>query len=159
MSETKTPYDKDFVAWSQQQAAALRAAASAGSNLDLDWENLAEEVESLARSERRELRSQIRRIIRHLAKLEYSPAIDPRDGWIESVSDAREEIQDLLDDSPSLTREVPQHVLEQTGRGIRQAIGDLEKQGETTSLDLPRLRSASYTPEQVLGDWFPGERR
>ena len=106
MPESSVLYDEDFLAWTKQQAKALRAAATAGSNLRLDWEHLAEEVEDLGKSDRRELRSQIRRIIRHLAKLQWSPAIDPRRGWRESIRDARSEIQDVLVDSPSLAREL-----------------------------------------------------
>lgn len=63
MSEAKSLHDKDFVAWSKGQADALRAAVRGGSNQKLDWENLAEEVEGLGISERRELHSQIERII------------------------------------------------------------------------------------------------
>ncbi|MBV9862679.1 MAG: DUF29 domain-containing protein [Alphaproteobacteria bacterium] len=159
MSETKTLYETDFVLWSQQQGDALRRAARSGTNLELDWENLAEEVESLGKSDRRELRSQILRIIRHLVKVEHSPAIEPRRGWKSSIRDARDEIRTLLQDSPSLAREVDRYVAEQTERGVRQAIEDIEERGEIGSLDLSRLRGASYTPEQVLGDWFPGEPR
>ena len=43
-------YERDFFLWTQQQAEALRKAAREGSNLPLDWENLAEETESLGRS-------------------------------------------------------------------------------------------------------------
>ncbi|HUC70759.1 MAG TPA: DUF29 domain-containing protein, partial [Stellaceae bacterium] len=69
-------YDSDFVLWTEEQAAALRRAKD--SNLPLDWENLAEEIESMGASQRTQLNSQIRRILRHLFKLEASPAIDPR---------------------------------------------------------------------------------
>ena len=92
-------YDKDFVAWSKQQAEALRAAARSGSNQRLDWQNLAEEIEGLGISQRSVLRSQIRRIIRHLIKLEHSRAIEPRRGWVESTGDARSPISkdDLIE--------------------------------------------------------------
>lgn len=43
-------YEEDFVRWTEQQAAALRAAARAAINLPLDWENLAEGIDSLGRS-------------------------------------------------------------------------------------------------------------
>ena len=76
MAKLSTLYDEDFVRWTEEQAAALRRAK--GSNLALDWENLAEEIESLGKSDRRELRSQITRILRHLVKLEASPAAEPR---------------------------------------------------------------------------------
>ena len=53
MAKLKALYDQDFVRWTEEQAAALRRAksllpaATGGSNLLLDWENLAEEIESL----------------------------------------------------------------------------------------------------------------
>jgi hypothetical protein len=83
MAEAKMPngsalYDRDFFLWTQEQAAALRRAKD--SNLPLDWGNLAEEIESLGKSDRRELRSQIRQILRHLFRLAASPAREPRAG-------------------------------------------------------------------------------
>jgi Domain of unknown function DUF29 len=68
MSEPSDLYDRDFVLWTEEQAAALRRAKA--SNLPLDWENLAEEIESLGKSDRREIASQIRRILHHLLKME-----------------------------------------------------------------------------------------
>jgi sugar (pentulose or hexulose) kinase len=59
-------YGRDFVRWAEAQAAALRAAARAGAILPLDWEHLAEEVEDLAQSQRRELRSRLGTILEHL---------------------------------------------------------------------------------------------
>jgi hypothetical protein len=155
VTDLKTLYDKDLVAWSHQQAAALRAAARTGSNQLVDWENLAEEIEDLGRSQRAALRSQIRRIIRHLVKLEYSRAIDPRRGWVETIGDARSEIEDLLELSPSLSAEIDRDVAAQTARAIKLAIQDLRGQGEIDDAQLQRLRAATYSAEQVLGEWFP----
>jgi hypothetical protein len=157
VTDLKTLYDKDLVAWSHQQAAVLRAAARTGSNQLVDWENLAEEIEDLGRSQRAALRSQIRRIIRHLVKLEYSRAIDPRRGWVETIGDARSEIEDLLELSPSLSAEIDRDVAAQTARAIKLAIQDLRGQGEIDDAQLQRLRAATYRAEQVLGDWFPPE--
>ena len=44
MTDLKRLYERDFAAWSKQQAEALRAAGRGGSNQPLDWENLAEEM-------------------------------------------------------------------------------------------------------------------
>src|SRR5215472_7377103 len=156
MAGVKPLYHQDFVAWSKEQAEALRANARDGSNQLLDWENLAEEIESLGISQRAALRSQIRRIIRHLAKLEHSPAMEPRRGWIESIVDARAEIEDLLEISPSLKTELDQDIAAQTKRAIDLAIRDLRAHNEIQNADLPRLHGASYTEEQILGDWLPG---
>ena len=51
MADTRTLYEEDFVAWTEQQAEALRSAARGSTNQPLDWENLAEEIESLGRSD------------------------------------------------------------------------------------------------------------
>jgi hypothetical protein len=155
MSDTNTLYDEDFFAWSKQQAEALRSAARGVTNQLLDWENLAEEIESLGISQRSALRSQIRRIIRHLIKLENSPAVDPRRGWEESIGDARAEIEQLMETSPSLSAGLDADITAETRRALRLAIGDLQRHGEIEDVDLPRLRNVSYTRDQILDDWFP----
>ena len=157
MSETKTLYEEDIVAWSKQQAQALRAAARTGSNLQLDWENLAEEIEDLAVSQRSAIGSYTLRIIQHLVKLDHSPAIEPRKGWRRTIRLARLQIQRRLKDSPSLRPELSQIVEEETKLGVEYAIADLEEYGEIGEVDENAVRRSRYSPEQVLGDWFPEE--
>ena len=146
-------YDRDFFLWTQEQAAALRAVRK--SNLPLDWDNLAEEIESLGTSQRTELNSQVRRIIRHLFKLEASPAADPRARWRTTVRDARTEIEDLFEASPSLRREIDAVVKKQGGSAAKPAAYDLEDHGEPADAVWARLEKGGFTAEQVLGDWFP----
>ena len=98
MAKASALYGEDFVRWTEEQAAALRRAK--GSNLPLDWENLAEEIESLGKSDRRELRSQIRRILRHLLKLEVSSAKEPRAEWRTTIREARSEIESWRTSEP-----------------------------------------------------------
>ncbi len=152
MAEIGTLYDRDFVLWTEEQAAALRCAKD--SSLPLDWENLAEEIESLGTSQRTELNSQIRRILRHLFKLDASPTAAPRVGWRTTIRDARAEIEDLLENSPSLRREVADIVAKQALNGAKLAIGDLDEHGEPTEAIRARLAQGGFTAEQVLGDWF-----
>jgi len=59
-------YDDDFYAWTQYQAEVLRSMAVADNRFDR--ENVVEEIETLGRSERDAVRSQVRRIIEHLLK-------------------------------------------------------------------------------------------
>jgi hypothetical protein len=146
-------YDRDFVRWTEEQAAALRRAKS--SNLPLDWENLAEEIESLGRSDRRELRSQITRVLRHLLKLEVSPATSPRAGWRGTIDEARDEIEGLLEDSPSLRREVDGQIKKQIRAAGKLAADDLSQHGEPVDAVWVRLEQGGFSAEQVLGDWFP----
>lgn len=158
MSDTKTLYDEDFLAWTKDQAEALRSAARDRSNRRLDWENLAEEIESLGTSQKSALSSQMRRIVRHLLKLQYSLAPDPRRGWFETVVDARGEIEDLFRTSPSLKSEARGAVAIANRLGSRQAIQDLERYSELNPTVLAQLRATAYTAEQILDDdWFPPE--
>ena len=157
MPDVKTLYDEDFVAWSEQQAEALRAAARGGTNQQLDWENLAEEIEGLGNSQRSALGSHIMRIIQHLAKLEHSPAIEPRNGWRRSVRLARIQAQRRIDENPSLKSELDQFVQAEMRRGLEYAIADLEEHEEIDDVDANALRRTRYSAEQILGEWFPPE--
>ncbi|HZU91049.1 MAG TPA: DUF29 domain-containing protein [Stellaceae bacterium] len=153
MTDPKRLYEEDFVLWSQQQAAALRAAGQGATNQPLDWDNLAEEIEDLGKSTRRELRSRLLVILEHLLKLEYSPAVDPRAGWRETIGRERSSIEDLLGDSPSLRGELADMIAKTGSRAVRLAAHSLSGYGEAAAKLLP----PDYSVEQVLGDWFPEE--
>lgn len=163
MTDLKTLYDKDFVAWSQEQAQALRAAARTGSNQRLDWENLAEEIEDLGKRDRRELASRIATIVEHLVKLEHSGAKEPRSGWQQTVRRERAAIERLLEDSPSLNREVSDLARKETRRAAEAAVADLKARSDLSRSLQQSIKAKSYldlfqyTPDQVLSDWFPPE--
>ncbi|MBV9862680.1 MAG: DUF29 domain-containing protein [Alphaproteobacteria bacterium] len=159
MSDVKTLYVEDIVAWAEQQAEALRVAARTGSNQQLDWENLAEEIEDLGRSYRSSLKSHLRRIIHHLVKLQHSPAVEPRNGWRRTIRVARVQVRDLLDESPSLQREVGRIIQAIAKSAIELAIADLDEHDEIGAVEALVVRRSSYSEEQVLGDWLPDEPR
>jgi len=96
---TKTLYDTDFAEWSRQTAEMLRA----GRLEELDLENVAEEIESLGKSEHAAVRCQIKRLLMHKVKQMIQPE---RDGtsWCLSIADARQTILDHIEDSPSLRK-------------------------------------------------------
>ena len=147
----KPLYEQDFFRWTEEQARALRAAASMRVNAPLDWENLAEEIESLGRSDRRELASRIQAVIEHLMKLQASSAADPRRGWATTVRRERAAIRRLLNDSPSLRGAVPGMIAEAVADARANVADELAAHGESSSL----LQSLIYTEDQVTGDWFP----
>jgi Domain of unknown function DUF29 len=95
-------YDTDFYAWAQQQAAALRATDWAA----LDVEHLAEEVEDLRKTERKAVRSQLRRLSSHLLKWAYQPT-RRGESWQMTILDARRLVADGLEENGTLTRELP----------------------------------------------------
>jgi cell division FtsZ-interacting protein ZapD len=73
--------------------------------------------------------------------------------------DARAEIEDLLEASPSLRTELDRDVERQTQRGIDLALRDLGRYQEVDAETIAALRTTSYTVAQVLGDWLPEEQR
>jgi hypothetical protein len=146
-------YKEDFVRWTEQQSSALREAAGVGTNLPLDWENLAEEIDSLSRSQRRELRSRLAVILEHLLKLEHSPVIDPRTGWLDIITRERLNVAYLLEDSPSLRSQLGPIIEQLKPRVARLVTTSLFGYGET----VKKLPVPDYTEEQVFGDWFSGE--
>jgi hypothetical protein len=103
-------YDQDFYAWSQRASELLRK----GSFAEADIEHVAEEIEDMGKERQHALKSQARRLILHLLKWEFQPAMRSR-SWRSSITDARAEIADLLKENPSLkrfTRELPGEVYE-----------------------------------------------
>ena len=115
----------------------------------------AEKIESLGKSDRRQVTSQIRRILRHLLKLEASAAMRPRAGWRSTIIDARSQIDEVLSDSPSLRREVDRLIKDQLAAAAELASSDLGQLGEPAHFVRARIEKGGFTVEQVLGDWFP----
>ena len=149
-------YDDDVYAWSQRQGALLRrlAAGECINDADLDWPNIAEEIETVGRSERRAIASRLGNIIEHLMKLEASPAEDPRAGWRMTIERSRIEIEALLDDSPSLKPQIDELIVSELPRARRLASAVLTEHHEAPRIDL---QSLIYSEDQVLGDWFPDD--
>ena len=149
-------YHSDFAAWSAEQALAIREAGQRRVNAPIDWENVAEEIESLGKSERLALRSRIGTVIEHLLKLQVSPATEPERLWRETVRRTRGDIADILKESPSLRREVAGMVADQMAR-MRALVRDtMADYGET-----PRqpLEAVTFDEATVLGDWLPNRRQ
>ena len=94
-------YDIDVVIWSERQAALLRRMpAGERVNDQIDWTNVAGEIEALGISDRRELRNRVRTILAHLLKLQVSPATEPRAGWCETILEQRAQLRDVAARQP-----------------------------------------------------------
>ena len=151
-----TLYDADFYGWTQEQATKLRTLLAEHSNLDLDFENLAEEIDSLGRSDYRQLRSRLEEICIHLLKLHYSLSWEPRRGWKNSVDGQRYSLARLLMESPSLKRRLPEALAE----GYEDALRHFDD-GKLISLTMPmHLPGRSpFDVEDVLNsEWWPEPR-
>lgn len=143
-------YERDLYAWAMEQAAALRDAA-AGRQAALDWENLAEEIESLGKSDRRELSDRLQTLAEHLLKLEFAENPEPRAGWRNTVARTRSAVAKLLEQSPCLRRQVPDLAERAFPSALRLARQALQYHDDFL---LPRTPEP-YTPEQLLSDWWP----
>ncbi|NEO03544.1 MAG: DUF29 domain-containing protein [Moorea sp. SIO3I7] len=138
-------YIKDFHSWTQQTAQLLRE----GRWQEIDLENLIEEVEDLGKSERRGITSQLIRLLLHLLKWQYQHQ-RRSDSWLDSITDARTQIELAIEDSPSL-RSYPAQQLEQSyQRARRQAA---QQTGMSVSV-FPEV--CPYSLELTLDqDWLP----
>ena len=146
-------YDADFVLWSREQADLLRRmAAGERVNDQVDWENVAEEIESLGNSDRRDMRSRINTVLRHLIKLQISPALDPRPGWKRTIAEQRLQVERLVEDSPSLRQFVAEAISKELAGARRLALLDLADFQEQPKADPDDL---VFTEAQVLGPWLP----
>ena len=97
MTARRSMRDSDFYAWSLEQAALLRERRLAEADIDL----IAEEIESMGKTEKRELVSRLTVLLLHLLKWRHQPS-KRGPSWRLSVANARDEIADLLADNPSL---------------------------------------------------------
>lgn len=90
-------YDEDFYAWTREQARLLRE----GRLTDADIANIAEELDSMGRTEKRELASRLRVLLAHLLKWAYQPDKRTR-SWAATIVTQRADLLDHLADNPSL---------------------------------------------------------
>ncbi|MGB3207562.1 MAG: DUF29 domain-containing protein [Crinalium sp.] len=98
MKKFDSLYEQDFVAWCEDTANKLKKR-----DLDhLDFDNLIEEIESLGRSDRRELKNRLTVLFAHILKRMYVNSPENFNGWELTIIEQRRQIQDLLEDSPSL---------------------------------------------------------
>lgn len=137
-------YDIDFAAWSDHQADALRRRAAN----EIDWENIAEEIASLGRSDRREIRNRLAVICEHLLKWAYQPE-QRSSGWRGSVVEARQQIASLIEESPSLAA-YPATAL--IGRHGAYLHGRAKAAAATELVGLPE--TCPWSAEQLLDDQF-----
>ncbi|MBH8562936.1 DUF29 domain-containing protein [Nostoc sp. CENA67] len=90
-------YDQDFYLWTQTIAQKLKEHKFN----EIDLPNLIEEVESMGRSEKRELKSRLIVLLMHLLEWQYQPE-KRSESWCSTITEQRICIEALLEDSPSL---------------------------------------------------------
>ena len=123
-------YDIDFTKWIQDQVHNLRS----GKWNRLDAGELIEELDSLARRDRRSLRSHLENLFAHLLKWECQPDKRSR-SWAATINVSCDEIIDLLQDSPSL-----REVLDPDGKDVATAyVRALRRAADETGMPLSKF--------------------
>ncbi|MBD1907127.1 DUF29 domain-containing protein [Funiculus sociatus GB2-A5] len=140
-------YETDFYAWTQQQALLLQQQQWT----QLDLPNLIEEIESLGKQQRAELRNRLSVLIGHLLKWEYQPERRSR-SWLATIRVQRRESLKLLRDNPSLKPYLDEALQEAYENGRDLASGETNLPFSTFPQECP------YTLEETLREvFYPGE--
>ena len=139
MTRNAVDYEKDFFAWTVEQARLLRA----GELASVDAANIAEEIESMGRSDRRELQSRLVVLTMHLLKWRFQPSARSRK-WSATIEEQRLQIEQLFAESPSL-RPLAAGMLLQA-----YAIARVRAIAETGLADDAFPASCPFTLDEVL---------
>ena len=137
-------YDADGYGWAIAQGKLLRERRFDA----IDWDNVAEEIETMGRSERSAYRSQLERVLLHMLKWEAQPERRGVSWWL-SITNGREEALQTLSENPSLKPEqfdIHKAALDRARRqawgetGIPKSVFDAIKisQSDAFERDIPR---------------------
>lgn len=136
-------YKTDFHAWTQEQAKLLKTKHLS----ELDVNNLAEELESLARKERQELRNRLAVLIGHLLKWQHQSE-QQSNSQLVTIQEQREQIQSLLTENPSLKPYLAEAFTLSCSSAINLAVQD-------TNLPFETFPSSNcYTLAEVISSDF-----
>lgn len=142
---TASLYETDFYSWTQKQAALLRDEEWE----KLDWQQIAEEIESLGRNERREIKSRLGVLIMHLLKLEHQrrPWFLTR-SWRNTVAEQRNRLDAALAESPTLRAQINELIAEAYPYAVKDAMRET---------GLPRITfpaTCPYSTDQLLDEGY-----
>jgi hypothetical protein len=142
-----TLYDSDFYAWANEQAALLRA----GRLSEADIQHVAEEIESMGKSEKRELVSRLTVLMLHLLKWQFQP-VRRGASWRLSIANTRDAITDHLADNPSLRAEIEASLAIAYRRACRDATLETGFERDT----FPSMCPWSFE-QMAADDFWPGK--
>jgi len=141
-------YDEDFLAWCEETGRLLRARRFA----QVDVENLIEEVEAMAGSQRRELESRLTVLLLHLLKWERQPG-KRKLGWENTIVAQRRELRRLFQQSPSLRPALAKAII----AVYSDAVEDATRESRLPVSAFPP--ECPYTPEQIMDrNFLPAAR-
>ncbi|MCB0063242.1 MAG: DUF29 domain-containing protein [Caldilineaceae bacterium] len=136
-------YETDFYAWTQRQAALLRTEEFS----EVDWNHLIEEIETLGRSERNEVKNRLIVLIMHLLKWQYQPELQSR-SWIATITVQRDDLAALLADNPSLHAQLAEFVDEVYSRAVKRAVQETGLRATVFPAACP------FSAEEIMNEDF-----
>lgn len=136
-------YDQDFYGWANQQAQLLRA----GKLSEADLEHIAEEIESMGKTEKRELISRLAVLLLHLLKWEYQP-VRRGSSWSRTIRVQRRDLTMHMKDNPSLKSIIPEAMENAYGNAL------IEAADETGFPESTFPSSCPWTFDQVMSAEF-----
>jgi len=138
-------YETDFYGWIQRQANTLRARDFAA----LDLDNLIEEIESMGKSEKRELENRLEILLMHLLKWRHQPTFRGK-SWQLTIKEQRRRITSHLRENPSLKSFIPETYEETYGYAVLDAAKETGMDESVFPTQCP------WTFEQVMRpDFWP----
>lgn len=137
-------YEQDFYAWASEQAKLLHA----GRLSEIDVEHLAEEIEAVSAREKRELRRRLAILIQHLLKWQYQPDRQSV-SWQVTIANQRDEIEEILKDSPSLNEFFAGLLSSSYAQGKKWAALEtgLKRLPDECPYSLEQIMQADFLPE------------
>ena len=136
-------YDEDGYGWAMAQAAIIRA----GRLDSIDWENVAEEIESMGKQERSEYISHMIRVMHHLIKWDAQPERRGMSWWL-SIMNGRTDSERVLNDNPSLKPLLEEMHAEALKYARRKAVTE-------TGLDHKLIEAIAVSREDALNRSIP----
>lgn len=140
-------HDRDFYAWANDSAARLRA----GRWAEVDVDQIAEELEDMGKQQKHALAGHLKILMLHLLKWRYQPGFRGV-SWRLSIANARDEITELLEDSPSLASKVAEIVARRYPAARSRASLETGLALETFPTECPFTRD-----QLVYQDFFPDD--
>jgi len=136
-------HDQDLYEWAQRNAQLIRE----GRLNEIDAENIADELEAMSGSQRRELLNRLTVLITHLLKWQYQPENRGK-SWLTTIIQQRLQIEALLEESPSLQRLLPEITVKAYRSARKVASVETGMPTNTFPAECP------YSVEQVLREGF-----
>jgi predicted nucleic acid-binding Zn-ribbon protein len=139
-------YDRDFYAWVVEQAALLRA----GEVSQADLENIAEELERLGRTEKREFVGRLTALLSLLLKARFQPR-KRTPSWKAEIASARGQVLEHLEDNPSLKDKLPEAIATAFRNARRSALDDPDPEDGVLPVACPwsfeRMVDETFWPD------------